>query len=469
MSHRGVNHAVVGVFAGDESKGKETDRLGRECSIVARFEGGANAGHTIKVGDFEFVGHLLPSGAAAGARCVLARGVRVDPIQLLAEIKEFQEKGGKLQSLGVDAGCFLSFEWHRSLELWVEQAKGVRMAYTTMRGMCGIAGSIGFRLNAKVGMLYHPDELLQWLKDFYEAFRPVFEHPELGKHLENPPLVKRPREMADELLGVADALAPYVTDVRGELLHAWNRGASILWEGAQGLMLDPYWGTWGFNTQGMCTFAGIPQGSGLPVTAIGTRIGVNKLVASRVGNGPFVTELGDYAVTQQEERIPKEQREAWCTDMLAKINGGHATDQEIGQYLRVTANEYGATSGRPRRTGWFDCTWQVYFCDVNDPDELVLSKLDCLSGLNTLRICIGYELDGQQLPQGCIPELAWEYARVQPQYLELPGWEEDITGETKFEKLPLRAQEYIRAIERHGGHRIDRIGTGPDRDHMIIR
>ncbi len=472
-----VNTAIVGAFAGDEGKGATVDREAAQTHYVVRFEGGANAGHTIQIGDFRFIGHLMPSGAAAGKTCALAHGVRVDPFQLLSEVDEFAALGGKLHRLMVSHDAFMSFDWHRAIEWWVEHAKGSRLAYTTMRGMCGVAASIGLRLNIQVGTLFKPDELRAWLGDFYRTWESIFNNAAMREEMEalyakgKSPYdhVPTPDEMADRLLSIAPRMREYACNVRPELQRAWKNGEPILWEGAQGLMLDPYWGTWGYNTSGICTFAGVSVGSGLPVTAIGTRIGIDKAIATRVGNGPFPTELGEYRVTDKEDKIPDAQRDSWLVDMLAKINAGHADDQEVGRYLRVKADEYGATSGRPRRTGWFDAAWLAYFGQVNEPDELVLTKLDCLSGLRTIRLCVGYRLDGQELPAGEIPPLCSDYACVEPIYTEHDGWEEDISGETDFDRLPVNAQRYVDAIERFGQCRVTRIGTGPDRAHMIFR
>lgn len=477
MSVRKGNRAVVGAFAGDEGKGATVDIESADAEWVARYEGGANAGHTIQVGTFRFIGHLMPSGAAAGRKCALTKGVRVDPFQLFSEVDEFARLGGNLVQLMVAYDAFLSFDWHKAIEFWSERAKGSRLAYTTSRGMCGIAATIGQRLNVQVGTLFRPDELFAWLQDFYRAWQPIFEHREMREHMERLfadkevefDHVPTPREMADRLLSISDRMREYTGNVRPVLYKAWKEGAPILWEGAQGLMLDPYWGTWGYNTSGICTFAGVSVGTGLPVDAIGHRIGIDKAIATRVGNGPFPTELGDYAITDKEEKIPEGEKPAWLVAMLGRINSGLVGDQETGQYLRVKGDEYGATSGRSRRTGWFDCAWLAYFVQVNGPHEVVLTKLDCLSGLRRLKLCIGYKLDGEILPVGEIPPMSSDYARVEPVYMELAGWEENISGMTDYDSLPTNAKLYVEAIERFGHCKITRIGTGPDRANMIFR
>lgn len=471
------NNAVTGGFAGDEGKGKIVDLLAEDADVVVRYAGGANAGHTIQVGKFKFIGHLLPSGAAAGVACALTHSVRVEPFQLLCELDEFIAKGGKLKQLMVAPDAFLSFDWHKVIELWTERAKGSRQTYTTMRGMCGVAASIDQRLNVQVGTLFHPDVLRAWLGDFYRAWQPIFEHPSMRDQLQRLHAEKKLAydhvpsvdEMTEHLLSVAGRMREYVCNVRPELYRLWKSGRRMLFEGAQGLMLDPDWGTYGYNTSGICTFAGVSVGTGLPVDAIGNRIGVEKAIATRVGNGPFPTELGDYALSDQEAKIPDSERQDWLSAMLVKYNDGLATDQETGQYLRVKGDEYGATSGRSRRTGWFDCAWLAYYVQINAPDQIVLTKLDCFTGMRRLKLCIGYMLDGARLPVGEIPPLSYDFARVKPVYLECPGWEEDITGITDYDRLPENAKRYIETIEKYSQSTITHIGTGPDRADMIVR
>ena len=465
------NISVVGLFAGDEGKGKVVDAFAQDVDIVARVEGGANAGHTIKVGDFQMIGHLLPSGAMAGKICALCRGVRNDFPQLIREVFDFPKSGKTLPEIWVDAGALICFQWHKAIEFWAEHAKGSRKTYSTMRGMCGTAAALGLRVGPKVGMIFKPDELRAWLNDFYQVFAPIFQQPIFQEIATKEAVgggIMEPDRAAEHLLGYADQIEALVRDVRWELVEALKQGRSILFEGAQGLMLDPYWGTYGFNTQGICTFAGIAVGSGLPVECLGRKIGVIKVVNTRVGNGPFVAELGDYIITQRESKIPADQKEAWLSEMRDKINAGWASPQEIGQYFRVIAHEYGATTGRPRRTGWMDLAWHAYACQVNNPDEIALTKLDCLSGLKKLRVVTGYRLSDETLQAGQVPALSSDLAQVEPIYQEVDGWLEDISGETDFSKLPKQAKAYVELVERFT-RPVAIIGTGPDRSAVIIR
>jgi len=467
----GDNVSVVGLFAGDEGKGKVIDFCADKVDIVARYEGGANAGHTIQVDDFKFIGHLLSCGAAANKICASGRGVRMDMEQFIGELFDFQKTGRNLPEIWVDAGALLCFQWHKAIEYWAEHAKGSRKVYTTMRGMCGTAASLGLRVGPRVGMLYKPDELRAWLKDFYEVFKPIFDQPifdDMNAKKSLAGALMTPERAEEYLLGYADQFEMFVRDVRHELIEAQKEGKSILFEGAQGLMLDPYWGTYGFNTQGICTFAGVSVGSGLPTEALGKKIGVAKAVNTRVGNGPFVAELGDYAITDKEEKISDDQRQDWILNMRDKVNSGHASEQETGQYFRVLADEYGATTGRPRRTGWMDLFWHYYACEVNNPHEVALTKLDCLSGLKKLRLVVGYKLGNETLRLGQMPALSSELLEAEPIFEEVDGWEEDISGETDFNKLPRNARRYVEYVEKYT-RPITIIGTGPDRKAVIIR
>jgi len=467
------NKSVAGLKWGDEGKGKVTDEASQDAEYVVRAEGGANAGHTIMSGDTKFVGHLVPSGAVAGAKCMLARGVRVDLEQFFDELDDLSKMGITPQ-IWIDGGAFINFEWHKALEFWAELSKGSRRAYTTMRGMCSTAAAIGLRVNPKAIMLLRPDELLCWLKDFYKVFKPIFTSPILLENVEFKKavgIVQTPEAMLEILLGYAPKIEKHLLDVRATLYGAWTEGKPILFEGAQGLLLDPYWGpTHGCNTQGICSFAGIAVGTGLPTEVLGQKIGVIKAIDTRVGNGGFPTELGEDTITNKEGPISGTQEEAWLHEMLLKINNGHANDQEIGQYFRVVGKEYGATTGRPRRTGWLDLAATLYSVQVNGPHELALTKLDCLSGVKRLMLGVAYQMsDGSELPLGQLPELACDFDSLTPKFQEIDGWSDDITGETSFESLPENAQNYVLRVERFLRRPITIIGTGPKREHVIRR
>ncbi|TSC76549.1 MAG: adenylosuccinate synthase [Parcubacteria group bacterium Gr01-1014_31] len=457
---------IVGAFGGDEGKGKVVDVLAQNAGCVVRCEGGANAGHTIRLEDLLFIGHLLPSGAAAGTLCAIARGVRVDPMQLLQEVGSYTAPGagGKCRTLAllVDEGAALSLPWHVKLEEYFERVKEKRVRGTgsTRRGMGPIAATAALRLNPRVGLLTRPEELRQWLDDFFEAFHPLLA--EAGNTV-------TPAALAELLAGHGAQLAPYVGDVRARVEQVWRGGDPVVLEGAQGMILDPYWGTYPYTTQGMCTFAGLLQGCGLPVSALTDRIGVCKAIATRVGNGPFPSELGDPAKLAAEPKVVDADLDAFAREMLTKINAGHASDQELGFYLRVRADEYGATTGRHRRTGWLDGAWLEYFAAVNDPTALALTKLDCLGGLREVKIVVAYELDGRHLPPGTVPALASDYARVRPVYQTLPGWSEDISDVTRFDALPAEARAYVELVEEIANCPIGWIGTGPLRRQLIIR
>ncbi|MDD5110309.1 MAG: adenylosuccinate synthetase [Patescibacteria group bacterium] len=456
---------VGGTQWGDEGKGKIIDELSPEVDIVVRSEGGANAGHTVKVGDRTFVGHLLPCGVVAGKTCVLGRGVRIDCAQFLAEIAALADIGLPEPKILVDAGAFLSLPWHGVIERWVETSKAAagRAVGSTRRGIGPIAATNALRVNVQLGLIYHPDELLRQLQAFFGAFDPIFSC--------QLPRVATPEQVVEQLLAFREPMRPYLCDTRAFLHRAWQDGKRILFEGAHGLGLDPLWGTYGYNTAGLCTFAGLLQGCGLPIAAAanGRLIGVVKAYTTRVGEGPFPSELGDPEVVKQEPKVAADQLGSFLAELLARINAGAATDQEIGQYLRVAGGEYGATTGRPRRAGWLDLAWLRYAMAVLGPTELMLTKLDCLSGLDHLYVVDRYQLDGRDLPHGELPPLTCDYRRVQPSLLWLGGWRENITGMTRWQDLPDNARRYVEFIEGTLRRPIPWVGTGPDRGHLIRR
>ena len=455
---------VGGIQWGDEGKGKIVDVLSLEADIVERSEGGANAGHTVKARGKTFVGHLLPCGVVAGKPCVLGRGVRIDCGQFLAEVKALADSGLPVPDIFVDEGAFLGLSWHGDIEAWVEMQKAAagRAVGSTKRGIGPIAATNALRVNVQLGLIFHPDELLKQLWVFYGTFEPIFERCRV---------IATPEQVVEQLLAYREPMRPYVCDTRAFLHRAWQGGKGILFEGAHGLGLDPYWGTYGYNTAGMCTFAGLLQGSGLPLAAVrdARLIGVVKAYATRVGEGPFPSELGYPELVKQETKFAPDQRKAVLTELLVLINGGVATGQQVGQYLRVIGYEYGATTGRPRRTGWLDLAWLRYAIAVLGPTELALTQLDCLTGIRQLYVVDRYQLDGHNLPHGELPPLTCDFSRVQPILLNLPGWSEDITGVTRWEDLPDNAQRYVEFIESSLRCKIRWIGTGPDRAHLICR
>ncbi len=463
---KSVNTAVAGGAWGDEGKGKVVDEAAKYADFVFRAQGGPNAGHSMEANGKRVVGHLISSGALAGAKCRLGRGVRVDLNQFFSELDDLA-KVGIFPDVQIDHGAFLLFDWHKALEQWAEMVKGSRRAYTTMRGMCSTAAAIALRVNPKISMLLRPNELEKWLWDFYQALEPIFTSPKLTSVC----VVPTPEEMMAKLLEFSSRIEPYLSDVRFEMYQAWQDGKPIVFEGAQGLLLDPDWSpSFGYNTQGLCGFAGLAQGTGLPLEALGKKISVFKALYSRVGNGGFPSELGEDRLSAVEPRIPADQKEAWASAMLDKINKGYAIDQEIGQYFRVIGGEYGATTNRPRRIGWLNLAEMAYSVQVNGPDELAFTKIDCLSGLKRLKFCIRHRrADGSRLSFGQMPELTSDFENLAPEYWEMDGWSEDITGETDFDKLPRNTKAYIRSVEGFLGKPITVIGTGPDRDHVIKR
>lgn len=465
------NHAVVGVFAGDEGKGKIVDVLAADVRIVVRCGGGANAGYTVQIGDTTFVGHLLPSGVAQDTICALGRGVRIDPKQLGDEIHEVRRIFRRMPHLWIDEGAFLIVPtWHRALEWWAERAKVDRRVGTTGKGIGPCEATIAFRVGPKVHALLTPGTLREELEVFYRMFAPIFQQPEFAQPREEGGFgqpIPGPEAVAEQLLADGRQITEYLTDVRSQLYWEWKiHSTPMLFEGAQGLMLGSYWGTYGYNTASRCTYASLADDCGLPIDVLGKRVGVVKAIATRVGGGPLPSECGDPVTS--EDKVVGADRDKMLVYLRDQINSERATNDEIGRYFRVLGHEYGATTGRPRRCGWLDLAWLRYFCQVNEPHALALTKLDCLSGLRQLKVCLAYNVEGHASTE-TPPASTDEFASVTPNYAMFNGWSEDITGETRFSHLPLNARAYVEFLEKMVRCPVTLIGTGPERGHLIRR
>lgn len=462
------NITVIGGDFGDEGKGKLIPWLAVTCSVsvLVRYSGGENAGHTVCINGRTVVFHLLPSAAVLGRTCVLASGVRVNPLQVVAELDALAAAGFPTPEVLIDTAAALSLRrLHGRLEWWAEHQKGRSSAGSTMKGMGPIAAAEALRVNPQVGLLVHPDHLRSALAEFRAVFGVMLDHPDVVKALGPTP---SDGELLDELRPAVKRLAGGFIDTREYLSDHWTGGSRLLFEGAQGHWLDPDQGTYPFTTSGKCTFAGVAQCTGLPVDAIGLRIAVLKAYATRVGNGPF-DDLGDPAALPEELPPPLEvNREAELASLRAKINAGQADDAEVGRYLRWAGHEVGATTGRKRRTGWFNAARARRMIQAEAPHALALTKLDVLSGLRELKVITGYRYpDGRC--SNYPPNLAHELAGAVPMYHSLVGWDEDITGKTDFGALPPAARNYVSILERLLGTPIRWIGTGPGKDDLIER
>jgi len=419
---------LLGAQWGDEGKGKVTDLLGSRVDYVVRFSGGNNAGHTVVTPDGQkFALHLMPSGALhPNAVTVIGNGVVVDPKVLLAEMDGLTERGVDVSRLLLSADAHLIMPHHRALDRVVERYLGTARIGTTGRGIGPAYGDKVARMGIRVQDLLDPGILRQKLELVLREKNQILFKVYNRKGFDVDAVV-------EEYLTYAERLKPFIADTRLVLLKALEEGKTVLMEGAQATLLDLDHGTYPFVTSSNPTAGGACVGTGIPPMRIGGVIGVIKAYTTRVGSGPFPTELND----------------------------------DLGEHLRKMGGEYGTTTGRPRRCGWFDAVIGRYAVRVNGITDLVVTKLDILSGLEQVPICVGYEIDGKRYDDMPMTQTAFHHAT--PLYEYHPGWFEDITKARLFGDLPENAQRYIHRLEELCGARVSMIGVGPGREENIIR
>ncbi|MGO2660230.1 adenylosuccinate synthase [Mycetocola reblochoni] len=418
---------IVGAQWGDEGKGKATDLLGSRIDYVVKFNGGNNAGHTVVVGNEKYALHLLPSGILTeGVVPVIGNGVVIDPEVLFQELDALSARGVDVSRLRVSANAHVITHYHRTLDKVTERFLGKRQIGTTGRGIGPAYADKINRVGIRIQDLFDENILRQKVEGALDQ----------KNHL----LVKiynrraiAADEIVDELLGYAERLRPYVGDTALELHQAITEGKNVLFEGGQATMLDVDHGTYPFVTSSNATSGGAATGSGVAPNQIHRVIGIVKAYTTRVGSGPFPTELFDAS----------------------------------GEYLRATGFEFGTTTGRPRRVGWYDAPIARYTARINGVTDFVLTKLDVLDELETIPVCVGYEIDGVRVDE--VPVSQSDFHHAVPVYEEFPGWREDITGVREFDDLPQNARDYVLALERMSGARISAIGVGPGRDAIVVR
>jgi adenylosuccinate synthase len=424
---RAKTAVVLGAQWGDEGKGKIVDVLSERFSAVARYAGGHNAGHTVIIGGQKFVLQLIPCGVLRpGCKGIIGNGVVLDPLAFLKEVARLRELG-----VAVDEQLFVSnrtqviLPYHRMIELAAESAPGRQKIGTTSRGIGPAYEDKMARSGLRVVDLLHPT----LLKTHIEAA--CAEKNAIAHALFNTDPLD-PSKMYDEYAAAAEQVRPFVADTGRMLNNILSQGGSIMFEGAQGTMLDIDHGTYPFVTSSSATAGGAATGTGVGPTAIGTVISVTKAYVTRVGEGPFPTEIHDAS----------------------------------GEELRARGNEYGAVTGRPRRCGWLDIPLLRYSNQVNGAEWLVITKLDVLDTLAEIPICVGYEIGGKVTDE--IPADVQGLEQIKPVYTKLKGWRQTTEGITDFDKLPKAAQEYLRFQERESGARIGMVSTGPDRNQTML-
>jgi adenylosuccinate synthase len=427
------NVVVVGAQWGDEGKGKVVDLLTEHAQVVVRFQGGNNAGHTLVVGGQKTVLHLIPSGILhAGKTCVIGNGVVIDPRVLVDEIDALKAKGFLADDaqLIISANAHVIFPWHKHLDALREKALGDAAIGTTGRGIGPAYEDKVARTGIRMRDLVDPARLRRRVAERVPAARD--ELAGLAARVQVPPPELDVDRITAELSVLGDRLRSYVTDASLFLSAQLQRGARILFEGAQGTLLDVDHGTYPFVTSSNCVAGNAAVGAGIGPTAIDKVVGISKAYTTRVGGGPFPTEQSG----------------------------------ELGDRLRSVGAEYGATTGRPRRCGWLDGVVLRYAVRVNGLWGVALTKLDVLSGLDSLPICTAYELDGRRTSE--LPGDPEELARVQPVYETLPGWKEPLAGVRALAEMPENAQRYVRRVEEAAGVPVVCVSVGAERGETIL-
>ena len=417
---------VIGTQWGDEGKGKIVDLLSEEVDIVARYQGGANAGHTICWDDQKMVLHLVPSGIfRKDVTCVIGNGVVIDPIAIMKEIKAIRDMGYDIEGrMLISQNAHLIMPYHKKVEEAKEKNRKGNAIGTTGRGIGPCYVDKFNRTGIRVIDLLDRDVLSRKLKKAVEEknaiLSGVYGAPELDV-----------QSIIEEYVEFDTLIKPYVKDTTQYLCQAIKDGKRVMAEGAQGSLLDIDFGTYPFVTSSHPTVGGCCTGLGVPPTAINRVIGIVKAYCTRVGNGPFPTELND----------------------------------EVGERLQSIGHEFGATTGRPRRCGWLDLVALRYTSAINGLTELSITKLDVLSGLDEIKVCTAYRLDGVETTQ--FPSDLHSLERVEPVYETLPGWKEDIVGIDQFDDLPATAKTYVQFIADHVQVGISMVSTGPKRSQTI--
>jgi adenylosuccinate synthase len=428
MSAKARNVVVIGTQWGDEGKGKVVDWLTDHAQGVVRFQGGHNAGHTLVIGGRKTVLHLIPSGILReNVDCFIGNGVVVSPQALLAEMDELEAAGvpGVVARLCISEACPLILPYHVALDHAREQAKGAQKIGTTGRGIGPAYEDKVARRAIRLQDLLAPARFAEKLREILEFHNFV-----LTRFYQHPPIDFQ--ATLDESLALASRLVPLVADVPRALYHANRQGKNLLFEGAQGSLLDIDHGTYPYVTSSNCVAGAAAAGAGVGPQHLHYVLGITKAYTTRVGGGPFPTELSD----------------------------------DVGEHLRQKGREFGATTGRPRRTGWFDAAALKRSIQLNGVSGVCITKLDVLDGVEAVKICIGYELEGsfsEILPVG-----AEELERCTPVYEEMPGWQQSTVGVKEHAQLPGAARAYLARIEALSGVPIDLISTGPDREETIV-
>ncbi|HOK65458.1 MAG TPA: adenylosuccinate synthase [Anaerohalosphaeraceae bacterium] len=424
-----MNCCIAGLQWGDEGKGKVVDILAEQSDCVVRYNGGANAGHTVIIGDQRFALHLLPSGAVRpGCRCVIANGVVVDPAVLMEEIRGLQERGISLQGrLFISENAHVVLDYHKLEDRLREEALGKNKIGTTARGIgpC-YADKVGRSYAVRMADFRRPEELKEKLRKIISYKNKLF------STLYNAPPLDADA-VFEKCMSWRAAVLPCITNTTQLLFEAIDKRQSILFEGAQGSLLDLDHGTFPYVTSSNASPLGLGPGCGIPARYVDRFIGVAKAYSTRVGGGPFPTEQNN----------------------------------EIGQYIREKGHEYGTTTGRPRRCGWFDAVAVSYTVRLGGITEAAMMHLDTLAGLEEVKICRAYRIDGREIT--FFPGDSRDLETAECVYETMEGWKEDLSEMKHYSDLPASARRYVETVEKHIGIPITMLGVGPQRSQVIYR
>lgn len=421
---------IIGAQWGDEGKGKVVDLLADRFDVVSRYQGGHNAGHSVYVGDRAFVLRLLPSGIIhEGKTCVLGNGMVIDPKAFFEEVDQMSSQGVMItpERLKVSSRAHLIMPYHKALDHTSEERLGNEKIGTTLRGIGPAYEDKAGRRGIRVADALSPEVLRMRIeRNLEEANRIIVLY---GQQ----PL--RADEIYEEIAPLVERLRPFVTETSHFLAEARKSKKKILLEGAQATLLDVDHGTYPYVTSSNPTAGGASVGAGIPPHHISGVLGIVRTYATRVGEGPFPTEMLD-------------------------------AEEDMANLIRQRGNEYGSVTKRPRRCGWFDAVSTRYAAELNGFDSVALTKLDVLDALEEIKVCVGYEINGERVDT--FPAVAQDLAAIKPIYVTLEGWQTDTEGVTKFEDLPEKAQKYVRFLSDSIGVEIGLISTGPERDQTII-
>jgi len=420
------NKAVIGCQWGDEGKGKIVDLLAADAEIIARFQGGANAGHTIRVGEKKYILHLIPSGIIHPDKiCFIGNGVVLDPFTFLDELKLLESEGIDYTGrLFISPATNLVLPYHKLIDAVDESNRGTKSIGTTMRGIGPAYVDKVARHGIRLVDIFNPERLKRRL-EFNRTLK--------ARYLEGSADERADFEKTfNDLQSMVELFRPMVVDVSRRLFEANKEGKIILFEGAQGCMLDVDLGTYPFATSSNTTVGGVLTGLGVGPKMVGEVVGVIKAYTTRVGAGPFPTELVD----------------------------------DIGEHIRHLGDEYGATTGRPRRCGWLDLVALRHAVRINGVDSIAITKLDVLDEMKEIKVCVAYQLNGDKYDE--VPLDLAELSHVKPIYKTLPGWQADTTGTTKFKNLPQKARDYLNFICEDLEVSICLVSTGAKREETIM-